>query len=82
MKARKEVKSNAPRYWEQIAAQVDGQSAEACKQMANQIALDKARGTSSNFFKEVIEVKEPEMYVDESAGVMNRLGLGNFFGKK
>jgi hypothetical protein len=82
IEARKEVPSNAFNYWNKIADMVPGQTPATCKQMANQLALDKARGTSENFFKEVIEVKEPEMYIDDDASVVNRLGLGGFFGKK
>ena len=34
----------------QIAAKVPGSTPETCKAMANQMALDKARGTGNNFW--------------------------------
>lgn len=58
---------------EQISALVPGSTAETCKAMANQIALDKARGTKKNFFGGYVEVKETEMKVDYDATPMNRI---------
>lgn len=57
----------------QISAKVPGSTAETCKAMANQIALDKARGTKKNFFGGYVEVKETEMKVDYDATPMNRI---------
>lgn len=57
----------------QISALVPGSTPETCKAMANQLALDKARGTKKNFFGGYVEVKETEMKVDYNATPMNRI---------
>lgn len=73
VEARREIPSNAAQYWAKVSAKVPGSTPETCKAMANQIALDKARGTGKNFFGGYVEVKETKMVVDESATPMNRL---------
>ncbi|CAN0332723.1 unnamed protein product, partial [Phaeothamnion confervicola] len=55
---RREVPSGANRYWEAIAARVPGQSAEACKRMAESRLFEKAAGTQQGFFGGYVDVVE------------------------
>jgi hypothetical protein len=70
--ARQSIPSDAPQYWEKIAARVPGQTVETCKAMAYQLAFDKSAGTKSGFFGGYVEVKETQEYVDADATPMKR----------
>mmetsp|Transcript_10586 Transcript_10586/g.18139 ORF Transcript_10586/g.18139 Transcript_10586/m.18139 type:complete len:198 (-) Transcript_10586:128-721(-) len=75
--ARKKVPSNARNYWIKIASRVPGQTPETCKAMAQSVQYAKAAGEAQNYWGDVVEVREIEAVVDESADVM-----GRWFGAK
>lgn len=45
-------------YWNKIAARVPGQSAAACKGMAETLLFEKAAGTQANYFGNYVEVSQ------------------------
>eukprot|EP00466_Bigelowiella_natans_P016037 jgi/Bigna1/146886/aug1.123_g21594 len=84
LKARKEVKSGSgDAYWQKIADRVgDGITGYECKRLAQDQLFKKAAGTSTNFFKNFVDVKGEYVesgYVDENAAdPMTQ--FSNFFG--